>query len=63
MTDVIGMIDPVTGEIINEQQLAEQLLKQSKEHGVDLIGSDGLPNGSTSVDLSMHSGRKHGLLF
>ncbi len=31
MTDVIEMIDPVTGEIIDEQQLAEQLLKQAKE--------------------------------
>ncbi len=31
MTDVIEMIDPVTGEIIDEQQLAEQLLKRAKE--------------------------------
>jgi hypothetical protein len=35
------MIDPVTGEIIDEQQLAEQLLKQAKEQGVELLGSDG----------------------
>jgi putative transposase len=47
MTGVIEMIDPVTGEIIDEQQLAEQLLKQAKEQGVDLIGPDGLPNGLT----------------
>lgn len=37
MTDVIEMIDPVTGEIIDEQQLAEQLLKQAKEQRVDLV--------------------------
>ncbi|CAM5394704.1 hypothetical protein LSHI6S_02121 [Leifsonia shinshuensis] len=32
--DTTEMIDPVTGEIIDEQQLAEQLLKQAKEQGV-----------------------------
>jgi|SRR6218665_146639 len=47
MTDVIGMIDPVTGEIIDEQQLAEQLLKQAKDQGVDLVGPDGLLDGLT----------------
>lgn len=41
MTDVIEMIDPVTEEIIDEQQLAEQLLKQAKEQGVDLVGPTG----------------------
>ncbi len=43
--DTTEMIDPVTGEIIDEQQLAEQLLKQAKEQGVDLLGPDGLLNG------------------
>ena len=42
MSQTIEMIDPVTGEIINEQQLAEQLLKQAKEQGVDLVGPDGM---------------------
>ncbi len=45
--DTTEMIDPVTGEIIDEQQLAEQLLKQAKEQGVDLLGPDGLLNGLT----------------
>ena len=36
--DTTEMIDPVTGEIIDELQLAEQLLKQVKEQGVDLLG-------------------------
>lgn len=45
--DTTEMIDPVTGEIIDEQQLAKQLLKQAKEQGVDLLGPDGLLNGLT----------------
>lgn len=62
------MIDPVTGEITDEQQLAEQLLKQAKEQGVDLLGPDGLLNGltkrvlETALDAEMteHLGRdKH----
>lgn len=42
MTDLIEMIDPVTGEIIDQQQLAEQLLAQAKEQGVSLVGPGGL---------------------
>ncbi len=42
MTDVIEMIDPVTGEIIDQQQIAEQLLAQAKEQGVSLVGPGGL---------------------
>lgn len=45
--DTTEMIDPVTGEIIDEQQLAEQLLKQAKEQGGDLVGPNGLLNGLT----------------
>lgn len=41
------MIDRVTGEIIDEQQLAERLLKQEKEQGIDLVDPDGLLNGLT----------------
>lgn len=68
MTDVIEMIDPVTGEIIDERQLAEQLLKQAKEQGVDLVGPDGLLNGITKrvlgtaleAEMSEHLGyEKH----
>nr|WP_233265610.1 transposase [Leifsonia sp. AG29] len=43
--DTTEMIDPVTREITNEQQLAQQLLKQAKEHGVDLVGPGELLNG------------------
>lgn len=35
------MIDPVTGEIIAEHQIAEQLLAQAKEQGVSFIGPGG----------------------
>jgi hypothetical protein len=36
------MIDPETGEIINQQELAEHLLAQAKEPGVSLVGPGGL---------------------
>ncbi|MBT2533756.1 hypothetical protein J7E83_16820 [Arthrobacter sp. ISL-48] len=36
------MIDPVTGEIIDQKELAEQLLPQAKEQGVSLVGPGGL---------------------
>lgn len=39
-----AMIDPVTGEIIDQKQLAEQLLAQAKEQGVSLVGPGGLLN-------------------
>jgi hypothetical protein len=32
------MLDPVTGEPIDEKELAEQLLAQAKAQGVSLIG-------------------------
>ncbi|MCP2256013.1 Transposase, Mutator family [Prauserella aidingensis] len=38
------MIDPVSGVSIDQRQLAEQLLAQAKEQGVDLVGPDGLLN-------------------
>ena len=41
------MIDPMTGEIIDQKRLAEQLLAQAKEHNIDLVGPDGLLNGLT----------------
>jgi transposase-like protein len=36
-------LDPVTNEV-DQQQLAEQLLAQAKEQGVDLVGPNGLLN-------------------
>ena len=42
MTDTI---DAVTAdEVVNQQQLAEQLLAQAKAQGVDLVGPGGLFN-------------------
>ena len=44
-TEMTGtMIDPVTGEIIDQKELAERLLAQAKEQGVSLVGPGGLLN-------------------
>ena len=43
------MIDPVTGEIIDQQQLGEQLLAQAQEQGVSLVGPGGLPGNMTKT--------------
>ncbi len=45
------MIDPVTGEIIDQKRLAEQLLAQAKEQNIDLVGPDGLLNDLTKTVL------------
>lgn len=36
------MIDPVTGEIIDQKNLAERLLAQARDQGVSLVGPGGL---------------------
>jgi hypothetical protein len=36
-----GIIGPVIGEIVDERQLAEQLLAQAKAQGVGLVVGDG----------------------
>ncbi len=51
MSQTIEMIDPVTGEIIGQQQIAEQLLAQAKEQGVSLVGPGGLLGGLTKTVL------------
>jgi len=51
MTQMTEMIDPVTGEIIDEKQIAEQLLAQAKEQGVSLVGPGGLLGGLTKTVL------------
>ena len=43
-------LDPVTNEV-DQQQLAEQLLAQAKEQGVDLVGPNGLLNQLTKYVL------------
>jgi hypothetical protein len=62
------MIDPVTGEIIDQKELAERLLVQAKEHGVSLVGPGGLLNQLTrnvletalEAELTEHLGHEHG---
>ncbi|MCH6471214.1 IS256 family transposase [Sinomonas terrae] len=45
------MIDPVTGEIIDQKELAESLLEQAREQGVSLVGPGGLLAGLTKSVL------------
>jgi len=62
------MIDPVTGEIIDQKDLAQRLLAQAKEQGVSLIGPGGLLNRLTKnvletaleAELTEHFGHDHG---
>ena len=62
------MIDPVTGEIIDQKDLAERLLTQAREQGVSLVGPGGLLNQLTKnvletaleAELTEHLGHEHG---
>ena len=62
------MIDPVTGEIIDQKELAERLLAQAKEQGVSLSGPGGLLGQLTknvletalNAELTEHLGHEHG---
>ena len=45
------MIDPMTGEIIDEHQIAQRLLEQATEQGVSLIGPGGLLGSLTKTVL------------
>ena len=66
--DTTEMIDPVTGEIIDQKDLAERLLAQAKEQGVSLVGPVGLLNQRTknvletarNAELTEHLGHEHG---
>ena len=63
-----AMIDPVTGEIIDQKELAERLLTQAKEQGVSLVGPGGLLTQLTrnvletalEAELTEHLGHEHG---
>lgn len=68
-TEVLeAMIDPVTGEIIDQKVLAERLLAQAKEQGVSLVGPGGLLSQLTKsvletaleAELTEHLGHDHG---
>lgn len=41
-TDQEGMIGQMTGDIVDQKQLAEQLLEQAKEQNIELVGPGGL---------------------
>jgi putative transposase len=47
MTETAEMIDPMTGETIDQKELAEALLEQAREQGVSLLGPGGLLAGLT----------------
>lgn len=51
MSQISEMIDPVTGEIIDEHQIAQQLLAQATEQGVSLVGPGGLLGSLTKTVL------------
>jgi putative transposase len=67
-TGMNDMIDPMTGESIDERGLAEQLLAQAKEQGVSLVGPGGLLSGLTrqvleaalNEELTEHLGHRRG---
>jgi transposase-like protein len=70
-TDVVvddEMIDPVTGEIIDQKELADRLLAQAKEQGVGLTGPGGLLSQLTknvletalNAELTEHLGHERG---
>ncbi len=48
MTEIVGltdqeeMIGSMTTDIVDQKQLAEQLLEQAKEQNIELVGPDGL---------------------
>jgi putative transposase len=41
-TGAVEMIEPMTTDIVDQEQLAEQLLEQAKEQNIELVGPDGL---------------------
>jgi putative transposase len=43
-TDPTEMIESMTGEIVDQKQLAEQLLAQAREQNIELVGPGGLLN-------------------
>lgn len=53
MSQTVEMIGPVTGEIIDQQQIAEQLLAQGKEQCISLVGSGGLLGGLPKTVLEV----------
>jgi hypothetical protein len=50
-TDLAEKIEPMTGTIVDQNELAEQLLQQAKEQNIELVGPDGLLNQLTKTVL------------
>jgi len=52
-TGLLGdeIIDPVSGQIVDQKELAQRLLAQAKEQGVGLVGPGGLLNQFTRSAL------------
>lgn len=42
LTDQDEMIEPMTVDIVDQKELAEQLLEQAKEQNIELVGPGGL---------------------
>lgn len=42
LADRDEMIEPMTIDIVDQKELAEQLLEQAKEQNIELVGPDGL---------------------
>lgn len=49
-TGAAEMIEPMTVDIADQKELAEQLLAQAKEHNIELVGPDG-PLGRLTNDV------------
>ncbi|SMX95454.1 hypothetical protein BSP109_02875 [Brevibacterium sp. Mu109] len=63
MTEVpngVEMIDPVTGEILDDQALAERVVTNAKTNGSGLLGPDGalgqLTKNVLEIALTSHGG-------
>jgi transposase-like protein len=42
LADRDEMVEPMTTDIVDQKELAEQLLEQAKEQNIELVGPDGL---------------------
>ena len=62
MADTTGLlgdeiIDPVSGEIVDQKELAQRLLAQAREQGVSLTGPGGLLSQLTKKRARDRAGR------
>jgi len=57
---MLETLDLVASTELDHRQLAEQLLAQAKEHGVDLVGPNGLLNLASDSRRTCRKLRSHG---